>query len=167
VLDNMACGAVAVQCNTMRATSAGDIGFRVSLGDSSHYARFYLRNDRQFERKQKSASRRAQAEERKQKSASRRAQAEEPSVECILPPVCPVQDMAGNVWEWTSRLFQPYPYREKDERESRDSPERRVLRGGSFASHPVYARVPCRGYLYRVTQFLGVAGIRSAWAADG
>jgi formylglycine-generating enzyme required for sulfatase activity len=119
------------------------------------------------ERKQKSASRRAQAEERKQKSASRRAQAEEPSVECILPPVCPVQDMAGNVWEWTSRLFQPYPYREKDERESRDSPERRVLRGGSFASHPVYARVPCRGYLYRVTQFLGVAGIRSAWAADG
>jgi len=59
VLDNMACGAVAVQCNTMRATSAGDIGFRVSLGDSSHYARFYLRNDRQFERKQKSASRRA------------------------------------------------------------------------------------------------------------
>jgi formylglycine-generating enzyme required for sulfatase activity len=105
-----------------------------------------------------SASRRAQAEERKQKSAS---------VECILPPVCPVQDMAGNVWEWTSRLFQPYPYREKDERESRDSPERRVLRGGSFASHPVYARVPCRGYLYRVTQFLGVAGIRSAWAADG
>gem|GEM_PF-6859577 len=145
----MACGAVAVQCNTMRATSAGDIGFRVSLGDSSHYARFYLRNDRQFERKQKSASRRAQAEER------------------ILPPVCPVQDMAGNVWEWTSRLFQPYPYREKDERESRDSPERRVLRGGSFASHPVYARVPCRGYLYRVTQFLGVAGIRSAWAADG
>jgi len=153
VLDNMACGAVAVQCNTMRATSAGDIGFRVSLGDSSHYARFYLRNDRQFERKQK--------------SASRRAQAEEPSVECILTPVCPVQDMAGNVWEWTSRLFQPYPYREKDERESRDSPERRVLRGGSFASHPVYARVPCRGYLYRVTQFLGVAGIRSAWAADG
>ena len=153
MLDNMACGAVAVQCNTMRATSAGDIGFRVSLGDSSHYARFYLRNDRQFERKQK--------------SASRRAQAEEPSVECILPPVCPVQDMAGNVWEWTSRLFQPYPYREKDERESRDSPERRVLRGGSFASHPVYARVPCRGYLYRVTQFLGVAGIRSAWAADG
>jgi formylglycine-generating enzyme required for sulfatase activity len=78
-----------------------------------------------------------------------------------------VQDMAGNVWEWTSRLFQPYPYRENDERESRDSPERRVLRGGSFASHPVYARVPCRGYLYRVTQFLGVAGIRSAWAADG
>ncbi|MEW5870366.1 MAG: SUMF1/EgtB/PvdO family nonheme iron enzyme [Chloroflexota bacterium] len=48
-------------------------------------------------------------------------------------------DMAGNVWEWTSSLFQGYPY-EGDE--SFESPERsycRVLRGGCHSLGQAFA----------------------------
>jgi formylglycine-generating enzyme required for sulfatase activity len=43
-------------------------------------------------------------------------------------------DMAGNVWEWVSSAYRPYPYDAGDGREDTTRDESRVLRGGSFAS---------------------------------
>ena len=58
-------------------------------------------------------------------------------------------DMAGNVWEWTSSLKKPYPYKADDGREDMtDTTSRRVLRGGSWACGGHFCRAAyrsCRG----------------------
>ncbi len=54
-------------------------------------------------------------------------------------------DMAGNVWEWVSTAYAPYPYCASDGREDPELGSPRVLRGGSFASmRPSFVRCASR-----------------------
>jgi formylglycine-generating enzyme required for sulfatase activity len=54
-------------------------------------------------------------------------------------------DMSGNVWEWTSSPFQPYPYNPADDRVSLDQDALWVIRGGGFADDPRLIRTTVRG----------------------
>lgn len=45
-----------------------------------------------------------------------------------------IYDMAGNVWEWVSSLYQIYPYNADDGRENLESTKDRVVRGGAYGS---------------------------------
>jgi formylglycine-generating enzyme required for sulfatase activity len=56
-----------------------------------------------------------------------------------------LHDMIGNVWEWTSSVYQDYPYR-SDGREDPTSPRARAVRGGSWNSAPRDLRVSSRNY---------------------
>jgi eukaryotic-like serine/threonine-protein kinase len=49
-------------------------------------------------------------------------------------------DMAGNVYEWVSSLYQSYPYDANDGRENLTSLEPRVLRGGAWSFNGNYVR---------------------------
>lgn len=55
-----------------------------------------------------------------------------------------IADAAGNVWEWTRSLNKPYPYGPEDGRESMDSDESRVVRGGSCFDVSWRVRCACR-----------------------
>jgi formylglycine-generating enzyme required for sulfatase activity len=57
---------------------------------------------------------------------------------------CFALDMAGNVFEWTSSVFKPYPSSLTDGRERPESTEVRVLRGGSWRSGARHARAAYR-----------------------
>ncbi|HAX71566.1 MAG TPA: SUMF1/EgtB/PvdO family nonheme iron enzyme [Anaerolineales bacterium] len=50
-----------------------------------------------------------------------------------------LEDMAGNVSEWTSSLLINYPYNSADGREDPQSPDNRVIRGGSWESPTDYS----------------------------
>ncbi len=66
-------------------------------------------------------------------------------------------DLAGNVWEWVSSAYRPYPYRDDDGRELPGLREERVLRGGSFRSPVVHLRCAARSRSHptRLAQHIG------------
>lgn len=55
-----------------------------------------------------------------------------------------LSDMAGNVWDWTSSCYIPYPYQSDDGREDAEGEEARVLRGGSWYDNPGSVRASVR-----------------------
>jgi iron(II)-dependent oxidoreductase len=84
---------------------------------------------------------------------------------------CGARQLIGDVWEWTSSDFLPYPgFRAWPYREYSEvffGPEYKVLRGGSFAVSPVACRGTFRNWDYPVRRqiFAGFRTARSAAAA--
>jgi gamma-glutamyl hercynylcysteine S-oxide synthase len=78
---------------------------------------------------------------------------------------CGARQLIGDVWEWTSSDFGPYPgftawpYREYSE--VFFGPECKVLRGGSFAVSPVACRSTFRNWDYPIRRQI-FAGFRTA-----
>jgi formylglycine-generating enzyme required for sulfatase activity len=72
-------------------------------------------------------------------------------------------DMCGNVWEWTSSAFKPYPYDPNDGREDHGYSRRRVLRGGSWRStSPYFLTVTKRDAFVPSASLGGNVGFRCA-----
>ena len=78
---------------------------------------------------------------------------------------CGARQMIGDVWEWTSSDFNPYPgfeafpYAEYSEVFFGD--EYKVLRGGSWATHPAAIRTTFRNWDYPIRRQI-FAGFRTA-----
>ncbi len=62
-------------------------------------------------------------------------------------PECPygLFDMSGNVWEWTSSPYQPYPYDPADDRGNLDADALWVMRGGHYGDPARLVRTTTRG----------------------
>lgn len=71
-------------------------------------------------------------------------------------------DMSGNVWEWVSSVYNPYPYQSDDGRENPDETDIHVLRGASWGDiAPGYFRMSIR-YSYNPGIDYGNNGFRCA-----
>lgn len=74
------------------------------------------------------------------------------------------QDLSGNVWEWTSSLYNPYPYNASDGREANTGSRTnvsRVLRGGSWINNSDSLRAAYR-LRYHPDLRNGYSGFRCA-----
>lgn len=74
-----------------------------------------------------------------------------------------VQDLSGNVSEWVSSRFLPYPYDPAQADSLDDTPAERVVRGGNFFNAPPNLRAALRSWgpptIY--TEFIGFRCARS------
>ena len=79
------------------------------------------------------------------------------------------RQLVGDVWEWTSSDFLPYPgftaWPYKEYSEVFFGPEYKVLRGGAFGVSPVACRGTFRNWDYPIRRQI-FAGFRTARAAD-
>jgi formylglycine-generating enzyme required for sulfatase activity len=73
-----------------------------------------------------------------------------------------VLDMTGNVWEWTSSLYRPYPYDAADGREDPDARGARVNRGGSWYYGARHTRTTYRATADHGYRRIGDLGFRCA-----
>jgi gamma-glutamyl hercynylcysteine S-oxide synthase len=77
--------------------------------------------------------------------------------------------LIGDVWEWTSSDFLPYPgftaFPYKEYSEVFFGPEYKVLRGGSFAVDQVACRGTCRNWDYPIRRQI-FSGFRTARSAE-
>ncbi|MBD8506775.1 ergothioneine biosynthesis protein EgtB [Hoyosella sp. G463] len=77
-----------------------------------------------------------------------------------------VQQLIGDVWEWTSSHFLPYPgfrfFPYAEYSEVFFGPDHRVLRGGSFGTDEVAIRGTFRNWDYPIRRQI-FAGLRLAW----
>ena len=73
-----------------------------------------------------------------------------------------VLDMAGNVWEWTSSLYRPYPYAAGDGREDLKARGARVNRGGSWYYEAWYVRTTYRATADHIYRRIADLGFRCA-----
>ncbi len=70
------------------------------------------------------------------------------------------QHLIGNVWEWCSSLYLPYPYAANKTEINSDKTNRRVLRGGSWWDNRTgFLRAACRGWYYP-DDFNNIRGFR-------
>jgi formylglycine-generating enzyme required for sulfatase activity len=83
------------------------------------------------------------------------------AVGCFSGGVSPygVEEMIGNVWEWTRSLRDNYPYDPADGREDANAGGPRVLRGGAFDLSSRNVRCASRGGLSPDLRF-GLSGVR-------
>lgn len=70
------------------------------------------------------------------------------------------QDMAGNVWEWTSSHFLPYPYAVASEHEDAACAQKHVVRGGSWYNNAQLARAAYRSLHHKSIDFYNNFGFR-------
>ena len=74
------------------------------------------------------------------------------AVGCFPAGISPfgIEDLSGNVWEWTRSIYKGYPYPEQGEKRQQQENLKaggdRVLRGGSFGSDQHCVRCACRYY---------------------
>jgi formylglycine-generating enzyme required for sulfatase activity len=86
------------------------------------------------------------------------------TVGCFAAGATPegVDDLAGNVWEWTCSIYSPYPYDPENGHEVLDNPQLRrfVVRGGGWRDHRIFLRTSYRNHVAPDNYF--VIGFRLA-----